>query len=263
MDNLYLPLRSLTRYRYHLVRVKSYCLSLVYLKAPNYSDRQPRPFSKVFSATSRAVLREFATLDEIAEMPFDELVEWLDFKGKRRFTNPEDNARKLQRVANDAYRLPEEWVAIIHDIISLNLRHMALLENLIQRVETAIAEQMESIPKPLTPSQGLARSSPPASSPRLGIWLVSTSMKPKSPVMPVSNGLVLSSLISKPKIPNSLVPVIASYVTTSVKPLRWSVCTPLSIGATTTANSGKFASIRISAPLCSPLVSWFGWLSGC
>ena len=132
MDELYLPLRSLTRYRYHLVRdlvrVKSYCLSLVYLKATGYTDKATQPFSNPFGATSQAVLREFATLDEMAKMPFDELVEWLDVKGKRRFPNPEENARKLQQVAAESYQLPEEWAAVIHDIISLNLRHIALLE---------------------------------------------------------------------------------------------------------------------------------------
>jgi transposase len=159
MDDLYLPLRSLTRYRYHLVgelvRVKSYCLSLVYLKATDYSDIHARPFSNVFGATSQAILREFATLDEIAEMPFDDLVEWLDVKGKRRFTNPEENARKLQRVASDAYQLPEEWAAIIHDIISLNLRHMSLLQDLIRRVENAIAQQMDNIPQTIDTIPGI------------------------------------------------------------------------------------------------------------
>lgn len=159
MDELYWPLRSLTRYRYHLVRelvrVKSYCLSLVYLKATDYTDMDARPFSNVFGATSQAVLREFATLDEIAEMPFDDLVEWLDLKGKRRFTHPEENARKLQRIAQEAYRLPAEWAAIIHDIIHLNLRHIALLENLIQRIETAIADQMDSIPQTIDTIPGI------------------------------------------------------------------------------------------------------------
>ena len=159
MDDLYLPLRSLTRYRYHLVRelvrVKSYCLSLVYLKATDYTGLDTRPFSKVFGATSQAVLREFATLDEIAEMPFEDLVEWLDLKGKRRFSNPEENARKLQRVATDAFRLPEEWATVIHDIISLNLRHISLLENLIKRVETAIAQQMESISQTIDTIPGI------------------------------------------------------------------------------------------------------------
>jgi transposase len=159
MDEMYLPLRMLTRYRYHLVRelvrVKSYCLSLVQLKATGYVDKDTGPFSNVFGATSQAVLREFATLDEIANMPFDELVEWLDVKGKRRFPNPEENARKLQQIATDAYRLPNEWAAVIHDIIALNLRHMALLENLIARVETAIAQQMEAIPHTLDTIPGI------------------------------------------------------------------------------------------------------------
>jgi len=159
MEEMYLPLRTLTRYRYHLVRelvrVKSYCLSLVYLKATDYADKKKRPFSDTFGATSQAVLRQFATLDEIANMPFDELVEWLDIKGKRRFPNPEDNARKLQQVATDAYRLPDEWAAVIHDIVALNLRHIALLANLIGRVETAIAQQMEDIPHTLETIPGL------------------------------------------------------------------------------------------------------------
>jgi transposase len=159
MEEMYLPLRTLTRYRYHLVqelvRVKSYCLSLVYLKATDYTDKKKRPFSDTFGATSQAVLRQFATLDEIANMPFDELVEWLDVKGKRRFTNPEENARKLRQVATDAYRLPDEWAAVIHDIIALNLRHIALLENLIGRVETAIAQQMAHIPHTLETIPGI------------------------------------------------------------------------------------------------------------
>lgn len=159
MEEMYLPLRTLARYRYYLVRelvrVKSYCLSLVYLKATDYTDKKKRPFSDTFGATSQAVLRQFATLDEIANMPFDELVEWLDVKGKRRFPNPEENARKLQQVAADAYRLPDEWAAVIHDIIALNLRHIALLKNLIARVETAITQQMENIPHTLETIPGI------------------------------------------------------------------------------------------------------------
>ena len=159
MEELYLPLRTLTRYRYHLVqelvRVKSYCLSLVYLKATDYTDKKKRPFSDTFGVTSQATLRQFATLDEIANMPFDELVEWLDVKGKRRFPNPEENARKLQQVAADTYRLPDEWAAVIHDIMALNFRHIALLENLISRVETAIRGQMETIPHTLETIPGI------------------------------------------------------------------------------------------------------------
>jgi transposase len=159
MEEMYLPLRTLTRYRYHLVRelvrVKSYCLSLVYLKATDYTDKKKQPFSNTFGATSQAVLRQFATLDEIAAMPFEELVEWLDIKGKRRFPNPEENARKLHQVATDAYRLPHEWAVVIHDIIALNLRHIALLENLMGRVDMAISGQMQDIPHTLETIPGI------------------------------------------------------------------------------------------------------------
>lgn len=159
MEELYLPLRALTRYRYHLVRelvrVKSYCSSLIYLKATGYLDKPTTPFSNVFGATSQAVLQEFATLDEIVNTPLEELVEWLDVKGKRRFPNPADNARKLQQVADDAYRLSDEWTAVIHDLITLNFRHIACLKNLIGRVETAISQQMTTIPHTLETIPGI------------------------------------------------------------------------------------------------------------
>ncbi len=159
MDELYLPLRTLTRYRYHLVRelvrVKSYSLSLIYLKVTDYTDKKKKPFANPFGVTSQAVLRQFATLDEIANTPLAELAEWLDVQGKRRFPNPEENARKLQSVAEEAYQLPEEWAAVIHDVISLNLRHIACLENLINRVETAITQHMEDIPQTLETIPGI------------------------------------------------------------------------------------------------------------
>ena len=159
MDELYLPLRSLTRYRYHLVhelvRVKSYCLSQVYLKATNYSDKGKKPFSDVFGATSQAVLREFATLDTIANMPFDELVEWLDVKGKRRFAHPEDNAQRLQQIANDSYRLPDQWLESVSTSLSLSLRHITVLQQLLTRIDTAIADQLENYPNSLTTIPGI------------------------------------------------------------------------------------------------------------
>lgn len=160
MEALYLPLRTLTRYRYHLVRelvrVKSYTLALVYLKASEYNvSRKKRPFGNIFGATSKAVLREFQSLEEIAAMPFDDLVEWLDVKGKRRFADPEDNARRLQQVAENSYQLPEEWLEAVNTALFLSLRHMNTLEQLLKRTDTAIEEQMEQFPNTLTTIPGI------------------------------------------------------------------------------------------------------------
>lgn len=157
MEDRYLPLRTLTRYRYHLVgelvRVKAHALSLVYLQASEYTARPA--FSDVFGKTSQAVLKEFPSLESVAAMPFDDLVEWLDVKGKRRFSQPEDNARRLQQIANDSYRLPDEWLASVNTALTLSLRHITVLQQLLTRLNTAIADQMDNYPNSLTTIPGI------------------------------------------------------------------------------------------------------------
>jgi len=157
MEDRYLPLRTLTRYRYHLigelVRVKAHALSLVYLQASEYTAHPA--FSNIFGRTSQAVLKEFPSLETVAAMPFDELVEWLDAKGKRRFAHPEDNARRLQQIATDSYRLPDDWLEAVTTSLSLSLRHITVLQQLLTRINTAIADQMENYPNSLTTIPGM------------------------------------------------------------------------------------------------------------
>jgi len=152
----YFPLRLLTRYRFHLVhhlaREKAYCLAFLYLKASEYTRLQP--FSNVFGAASRAVLHEFASLEEIAALPFDALVEFIDHKGKRRFADPDENARRLQQVACHSYPLPHACRQPVNLILSLSLRHIAFLESQIKRLDATIAETMTAIPHTLNTIPG-------------------------------------------------------------------------------------------------------------
>lgn len=157
MEERYLPLRTLTRYRYHLVgelvRVKSHALSLVYLQSSEYTVDPA--FSNIFSKTSQAVLKEFPSPETIATMPFDDLVEWLDAKGKRRFAQPEANARRLQRIAQDSYRLPDDWLTAVNMALTLSLRHITVLQQLLARLDTAIADEMTRFPNSLTTIPGI------------------------------------------------------------------------------------------------------------
>jgi len=152
-EERYFPLRLLTRYRYHLIhnlaREKAYCLAYLYLKASEYTRKDKKPFSNVFGAASQAVLREFASMEEIAALPFDELVEFIDAKGKRRFPDPSENARRLHLVARDSYHLPEALQQPINVILGLTLRHITFLERQEKRLNTAIAQHMETIPHTL------------------------------------------------------------------------------------------------------------------
>ena len=152
-DEKLLALRFLTRYRYHVVHQlaseKAYCTAILYLKASEYSNDDKQAFSNLFGAASRAVLQEFVSMEEVAAMPFDELVVWLDDQGKHRFPNPAENAKRLQRIASDSYPLSEALQPAVHLVVSLSLKNISNLEALSKRLETAIAEQMETIPNTL------------------------------------------------------------------------------------------------------------------
>jgi transposase len=152
-EERYSAVRFLTRYRHHLVhnlaREKAYCLAALYLKASEYSRQDKKPFSNVFGAASRAVLQEFASMEQIAAIPFQELVEFIDVKGKRRFPDPTENTRRLQLVARDSYHLPEALQQPINLILGLTLKHITFLERQEKRLNAAIAERMEVIPHTL------------------------------------------------------------------------------------------------------------------
>jgi transposase len=132
---------------HNLAREKAYCMAVLYLKASEYT--RIKPFSDAFGAASQAVLKEFSSIEEIAAIPFDQLLEFIDSKGRRRFPDPAENAGKLQQVAHDSYSLPETMQQPVHMILTLSLQHINFLERQQKRLDTAIAQRMESIPHTL------------------------------------------------------------------------------------------------------------------
>jgi transposase len=159
-DDTYLPIRFLTRYRYRLVhnlaREKAYCLSILYLKASEYTRKhgdkpyqENRPFSDPFGTTSRAVIQTFSSVEEIAALPFDDLVEFIDQHGKRRFADPGQTARKLLQVARNSYHLPEPLQEPVQIILNLSLQHIASLERQLKRVGAAIEQLIAPVPHTL------------------------------------------------------------------------------------------------------------------
>lgn len=156
-DERYLPVRMLTRYRCHLlhavVREKAYFLASLYLKASEYA--RLKPFSDLFGVTSRAVIQEFSSLEEIAALPLTDLATWIDDHGRHRFPDPETNARKLQQVARDSYVLPTALEAPVNLILQLSLQTIAGLERHVQRLDRAIVEQLAQVPHTLESIPGI------------------------------------------------------------------------------------------------------------
>lgn len=82
-------------------------LSNVFLKFSEFSllDKDEQPFSNSFGATAEAVLTDFLSVEEIVNMPLDELISYICQKSRNRFSEPEKTAKLLQQAARNSYRL--------------------------------------------------------------------------------------------------------------------------------------------------------------
>lgn len=259
-EERYFPLRLLTRYRYHvvhnLVREKAYCLAILYLKASEYTSI--KPFANVFGAASRAVLQEFNSIEEIAAIPFHELVEFIDLKGKRRFPDPEKNARKLQQVARDSYHLPETLKQPINLILGMSLKHISFLEGQEKRLANAIAERMELIPHTLDTIPGFGLVFSGGIIAEIGDLARFDYNQAKVAKFADFKWRKHQSLISRLRRPSLPVPAIATCATTSARRPTGFGCATQSMPPIMTASFTRCASTNTSGPSCSPPASWCG-----
>jgi len=150
-DLRYVRLRLLTRQRLHLVRnlvrEKAFCLAHLYLKASAYTRLQP--FADTFGATSRTIIRDYSSLEELAALPVDDLAETIDRLGKGRFADPLHAAQTLQEVARQSYPLPDLLQGPVNLILRQTLQQITALERLIRQTDSAIAEAMQDFPNSL------------------------------------------------------------------------------------------------------------------
>lgn len=141
-----LALRLLTRLRYRLteqlVMTKLYALNVVYLKASEYTLPGAAAFRDAFSATSMAVLTEFASLDELAALPLATLMDWLDEKGRHHFADVAKTAQDLQQIARTSYQLPAPLQESINLAVRLLLGEVRSLERLRTQVDHAIEARL-------------------------------------------------------------------------------------------------------------------------
>ena len=143
-----LPLRFYTRLRFHLVqnlaREKCYFSAFLFLKASSY--RRLKPFSDVFGATSRLVLTQYPSLDQLAELPVEDLALHLQQLSGNHLPDAFDNARKLQQVAQESFSLDDTLAVPVQRILDLTLEHIRFLETQVDQVDGWIATEIESYP---------------------------------------------------------------------------------------------------------------------
>jgi transposase len=111
--------------------------------------RQDNPFSNTFGSTSLAVMEELEP-ETIVEMSLEELVSFLQEKGKNRFENPEELAQYLQKLARSSYRLNKAMQDPVNISLSVTLSTIQHMESQVKRLDKEIAKLMRGIPQTLT-----------------------------------------------------------------------------------------------------------------
>ena len=147
----FLALQRLTRHRLHLIesisREKTYMVSNIYLKFSQLAvvDKEDKPFSNTYGATSKAILTEFLSLDDIAYSSLEDLVEFIRIKGKNRFSNPLKTAKLLQKAARDSYRLDKVLYEPLNISIASSFNVINALETEIKAIDKAIDKAIKGI----------------------------------------------------------------------------------------------------------------------
>lgn len=153
----YLPLRRLTRYRCHLAesiaREKQYFLLHLFLKYSSYSSL--KPFSNTFGNTSVSFILEDFFIDELAEKPLEELVEYVSKHGKNGFADPTAVAEALKQIARESYRIRPALASSVNLILTSTLANIRALEKSIKQVNNAIEEELKAFPNTLDSVPGL------------------------------------------------------------------------------------------------------------
>lgn len=152
----YEALQRLTRTRFYLMhnvtRDKTYFLNQVFLKFSGI--RQDNPFSNTFGATCLAVIQELEP-EQIVQMPIEELIDFLQDKGKNRFENPEETAEFLQKLARSSYRLHRTLQDPVNIALSATLSVIQHMEGEIKKLDKEIAKLMKGIPETLSSVKGI------------------------------------------------------------------------------------------------------------
>jgi len=147
-DPSILALRFYTRLRFHLVqslaREKCYFSTFLFLKASSY--RRLKPFSDVFGVTSRLVLTQQPSLDELAELPVEDLAMHLHEMSGHHLRDPFKNARKLKRVSQESFPLDDRLAVPVQRILDLTLEHIRFLEGQVEQVNRWIATERQVHP---------------------------------------------------------------------------------------------------------------------
>ncbi len=93
--------------------------------------------------------------EQITAMPLEELISFLNEKGKNRFENPEERAKFLQKIARSSYRLNKAMVEPVNLSLATTLNVIKYMESEVKKLDKAIDKLLKTIPQTLESVKGI------------------------------------------------------------------------------------------------------------
>ena len=143
----YIALQRLTRSRFEVVksltRSKQHFLENLYYKLNKLAIGNVE--TSVFGSTMMTLLTDNLSVDELAEMPLEELSQYLNEKGRGRFAEPARIAKSIQKAVRGSYRLSTVVQDSIDVVLSVYVTEIRTFEKQIKVLEKAIEDLMKTI----------------------------------------------------------------------------------------------------------------------
>lgn len=147
-EEQYLALQRLTRSRYQLVtqltECKQHFIENLYYKCNTLKQTVD---TSIFGSTMMALLTEGQSLDEVAEMPLEDLSDFLHTKGRGRFADSEKLAKSIQKAIRSSYRLGEVMADSVDQVLGTYAMLIKTYTKQIKTLEKSIQSVLETMPE--------------------------------------------------------------------------------------------------------------------
>lgn len=157
LDERYLALRNLTRARFqtsqNLSREKTRFLDTLFYKFSELESSNV--FSNTFGATSIAVISEFFSVDELNDMPLEELADFIVAKGRNKFVDPDQVAIELKAAARSSYRLSKTVNDSLNQLLAIRLAGIKSLQQQLHTLDKTIENYVQLFPDVLSSIPGV------------------------------------------------------------------------------------------------------------
>jgi len=155
-EEQYVALQQLTRARYHTVRQisqeKQRFLQYLSYKCNTFTEEVE---SSVFGKAMLDLFLENYSLDELSNMPLEDLADYLRVKGRNRFPDPEYVAKSIQKAVRSSYRLDKVVEDSIDTILGTSIILIRTFEKQIKALDQAIERIMKGVPQTLQTVPGI------------------------------------------------------------------------------------------------------------